>query len=82
MGTPHYGADLGKWAALASSFVGLMRKTNKDIITVHERDSEVLAEINTSFPTMLRVRNEEGKQRIKIMCFHEELPVTGVGLVS
>lgn len=31
---------------------------------------------------MLRARADRGEKAIKLMCFFEELPVTGVGLVS
>ena len=31
---------------------------------------------------MLRARADEGKKTIGLMCFFEELPVVGVGLVS
>lgn len=31
---------------------------------------------------MLRARTDRGEKAIKLMCFFEELPVTGVGLVS
>ena len=78
MGTPHAGADLANWAALFTKFTNLLRPTNHRIVEVLTPDSEVLAGIQKDFHTMLRARKPE----INIMCFYEELPVAGVGLVS
>ena len=58
-----------------------MRKTNKEILDVLGPNSEVLANIQGEFHTMLRARANTGEKTISIMCFFEELPVMGVGMV-
>jgi protein SERAC1 len=82
MGTPHAGADLASWAALFTNFTSLLRPTNHRIVEVLTPDSEVLAGIQKDFHTMLRARRDTHKPEIRIMCYFEELPVAGVGLVS
>ncbi|KAH7411529.1 Alpha/Beta hydrolase protein, partial [Cadophora sp. MPI-SDFR-AT-0126] len=81
MGTPHAGADLANWATLFTNFTNLLRPTNHRIVEVLTPDSEVLAGIQKDFHTMLRARRDTHKPDINIMCFFEELPVAGVGLV-
>ena len=67
---------------MCGKFIGLMRRTNKQILDVLNPDSEVLANIQSEFHTMLRARANIGEKAIGIMCFFEELPVVGVGMVS
>lgn len=81
MGTPHLGADSAKYLDFVLGFSKALRPTNRNIVTVLERDSEVLANITRSFHEMLRSRAKEGKPEINIACFAEELPVQR-GIVS
>jgi len=62
--------------------IGVLKQTNSQILAVLERESEVLARVQDEFHTMVRSRNQERLQPIKITCFFEELPVPGVGVVS
>lgn len=62
--------------------VGVLRKTNPEILAVLERESEVLARVQDEFHTMVRLRNQEKLHPIEITCFFEELPLPGVGVVS
>lgn len=82
LGTPHCGASLAAWASLCGNFTNLVRRTNKNILNVLNPNSEVLANIQEEFHTMLRARADQGEKAIKMMCFFEELPIVGVGLVS
>ena len=50
------------------------------MLTVPQKDSEVLARIQDSFHALIRAR--EGMQPIEITCFVEELPVPVIGFVS
>jgi len=52
------------------------------MLTVLDRESEVLARIQDQFHAMIRSRNDDGYDSIQITCFYEELPVLGVGVVS
>lgn len=82
LGTPHCGASLTAWASLCGNFTNLVRRTNKNILNVLNPDSEVLANIQEEFHTMLRARANQGEKAIWVMCFFEELPIVGMGLVS
>lgn len=62
--------------------MNLIKRTNSKIVEALRHDSEVLARIQDSFHTMVRARNAEGLPPIEITCFHEELPILGVGLVG
>ncbi|KAJ5485841.1 hypothetical protein N7530_000141 [Penicillium desertorum] len=81
LGTPHHGAGLARWAELLSRSIGIIRRTNTEIVAVLKRESEVLARIQDSFHTMVMARTREGRQLIEITCFYEELPLAGVGQV-
>ena len=81
LGTPQRGAGLAKWAVLLADFVGLVKQTNSKILETLERESEVLERIQESFFAILRVRDQERLAPIKVVCFIEELPLPGVGIV-
>ena len=80
LGTPHYGSDLAAWAALGTRIASTLKHTNKAIVNLLERDSEVLAGIQDGFAHALESRKERG-QPIVISCFIESKPVSGIGLV-
>lgn len=82
LGTPHHGSDLAKWTQWLASSIGVVKRTNTEIVRVLRRDSEVLARIQESFHTMIMARISEGLEPIEIICFFEELPMPGVGYVS
>ncbi|KAF0329485.1 hypothetical protein GQ607_003434 [Colletotrichum asianum] len=75
LGTPHHGSALAVWADRFSRSVGILKQTNPNIVDLLRPDSEVLAEIQDSFHTMLQQID------IEITCFFEELPLVGIGLV-
>jgi len=79
MGTPHAGSDLANWAKILTSLSRILRRTNKEIVDVLRPDSEMLANLQQEFHTMLDARQKNGKTPIKIFCFFEELAVTGTG---
>lgn len=60
--------------------IGVIKQTNTEIVEVLKRDSEVLARVQETFHTMVMARSKEG-QPIEITCFHEELPLPGLGAV-
>jgi hypothetical protein len=82
LGTPHHGAGLAKWAEMLANLIGLLKQTNPQILAVLESDSEVLSRVQDGFHTMVRSRTQERLQPIEITCFYEELPLSGVGVVS
>ena len=60
----------------------MLKQTNAQIVTVLKSDTEVLAEIQDSFHTLIRARAKDGLQPIEITGFYEEQPLPGVGVVS
>lgn len=82
MGTPHAGADTAKLASILGNLVGLVKQVNSDIVGVLKPDSEVLAGLQQEFHRLLKQRAKNSKPEIKLFCFYEELPVTGIGTVS
>lgn len=82
MGTPHCGSQLADWAKVVTSVARLVKRLNESIITVLQPESEVLARIQQEFHTMLRARNDAGKQDLRITCFFEDRDTPGIGSVS
>jgi hypothetical protein len=82
LGTPHFGADLAKWADFGTRTMNMVQNPNVDIVAVLKPGSEVLAIIQKDFHSVLRMRRKE-RTDIYITCFYEELPlkIPGVGLV-
>lgn len=80
LGTPHFGADLASWATFGNNIANIVKRTNKDIVSVLRPGSEMLADVQDGFHNILRLRKEEGTD-INITCFYEELPLPGVGEV-
>ena len=81
MGTPHCGSQLADWAKIGTSIAKVVKRLNENIVSVLQPDSEVLARIHQDFHTMLRARNDEGKSKVRIVCFYEDLDMPGVGAV-
>lgn len=81
LGTPHYGFSLAFWAERLAKVIGILQQTNPEIVKALQADSEVLAQIQHSFLTMIRSRNQDGLPLIDITCFFEEIPLPGVGIV-
>jgi hypothetical protein len=81
MGTPHSGAGLADWAKALAKFLGIFQRTNTGILGVLQQNSEILARIQEDFYTTIRARSKQGKTEITIICFYEELPLQGIGVV-
>ena len=70
LGTPHFGSELASWGELGAKLLSITH-TNKKILTVLQRDSDLLAEVQIGFDDILEKRRNEGTP-IKITCFYEE----------
>jgi pimeloyl-ACP methyl ester carboxylesterase len=81
LGTPHLGADLASWGRYGTLLLNVVKKTNKEIVQVLKPDSEMLATIQKGFHEILRSR-QAVNQPIAVTCFHEELPLPVLGMVS
>ncbi|KAK3901199.1 hypothetical protein C8A05DRAFT_35131 [Staphylotrichum tortipilum] len=78
LGTPHRGAGLAPFATGVARVLKAARKrVNSEILSVLQRDSEALADIDASFATWLRKRGD----RVEVTCFSEEHELPGIGLV-
>ena len=78
LGVPHCGSDLEAWATVGRRMVGILKRTNKDILSALNPDSEMLHMVENNFHTNLRQRKDNS---IEIVGFHEELAVKGIGEV-
>lgn len=82
LGTPHHGSGLAQWAEMIARSIGMLKQTNSQIIALLESDSEVLARLQDSFHTLIRVRAKDRLRAIEITCFYEERPLPGIGVVN
>lgn len=80
LGVPHCGSDLAAWGHFGSQVASILKRTNKDILSVLKPGSEMLRQVQQGFHNILRLRKDEGTE-LEITSFYEELPVTGVGVV-
>ncbi|KAI9667847.1 MAG: hypothetical protein M1821_000666 [Bathelium mastoideum] len=78
LGTPHHGSDYAAWVTFASNMTKWIKGSNKNIVAVLQPDSEVLANIQKGFDRLLSIRSDAGN-KIRVVCFYEELPVVGLG---
>lgn len=81
MGTPHLGARKADWAGPVLQLSKVVRTTNTDIVAVLEPGSEVLANLQQEFHTMLDDRSRNESKFIDIFCFFEEVAYPGIGLI-
>lgn len=79
MGTPHLGSRKADWAHPLTQLSSLLRKTNREIVTVLKPASEMLATLQQEFHSMLEDRRRNQGKWIEIFCFYEELSYSGIG---
>jgi len=75
------GADKARWLNTLTKVNNVLNKSNGDIVALLEPSSEMLANLQREFHTMLEKRREKEGKRVKLYCFYEELPVRGIGKV-
>lgn len=80
LGTPHNGSDLAAWAVLGTRLIAKFKDANVDIVRALQCESEVLRDTQDAFGQVLESRKDE-RSRINIVCFFEELALSGVGQV-
>lgn len=81
LGTPHAGSGLKQFAAAVANIVNLVKKPNKKLLEVLGKNSDILANIEHGFSTIVKRRDRERKP-IELHAFIEELPVDYLGCVS
>ncbi|KAJ5628167.1 hypothetical protein N7490_010395 [Penicillium lividum] len=81
MGTPHVGSAQANWATPLTRLARVLRRTNTEIVQLLEPGSEMLANLQQGFHTMLEdCRRNQGKT-IEMFCFYEELAVPMIGKI-
>jgi hypothetical protein len=82
MGTPHQGSDLAPVASRLAQVLDLnpFKKVNRQLLLVLSNDSTELANIQDQFISLFATRQQE-RRTLRVHCFAEELPVTGIGRV-
>jgi len=75
------GSTKAEWAGLLSRLSTVLRQTNRNILSVLEPGSEVLANVQQEFHTMLDDRLRNQGCHVEIHCFYEEVAVGGIGEV-
>jgi protein SERAC1 len=80
MGTPHTASWMADWARLPASALGMVKSTNKSLLTILETDDQLLESVQVRFLGMIRDLRE-GNRRLEVTCFFEELPLLVVGKV-
>ena len=63
-----------------TNIVSATRPTNRSLVKSLKPDSEVLARIHGDFQQYLQRKSMEN-QRIRLMCYYEEVPSPGIGMV-
>jgi protein SERAC1 len=78
MGTPHTGSHLADWTSILTKLSAVVRATNGAIVRILQPGSEMLANLQQEFHTMLDARQSQGKPVPRIYCFFEELPFNNI----
>ena len=73
---------MAKAAEVLLRLIPRMRAPNERTLQLLKPNSEVLADLQDRFPNMLRLRQDAGEPRIKVVCFYEELPLDIGKMVS
>jgi hypothetical protein len=82
LGTPLHGSDKAAWVDIGHKFVKLVgQEKNKEIVSVLKEDSPRLLELEGNFVNVLRDRAKT-KEKIDIVCFHEQFVTSPVGQVT
>ncbi|KGO49096.1 hypothetical protein PEXP_011450 [Penicillium expansum] len=76
MGTPHKGSWIAEWSKIPAKALGIIKSTNKGLLTVLETENQLIQSLQLDFMNLLR---ESGN--LKVTCFYEELPLPVVGKV-
>ncbi|KAI1016048.1 hypothetical protein LB504_009199 [Fusarium proliferatum] len=80
LGTPHRGSWAADWAKIPAWALGQVKSTNRNILDILQINNQYLEFIQTSFLSMLRDLDKQGRP-LQIACFFEELPMPGIGTI-
>ncbi|TKA59259.1 hypothetical protein B0A49_08920 [Cryomyces minteri] len=80
MGTPHEGSSHAKLGGILSSIVGLVKKTNKEVVKALTENARPLVDLQERFFRLLGTRRDQG-QALYITCCFEELDTPVIGTI-
>nr|AAS80314.1 SesB [Fusarium haematococcum] len=80
LGTPHRGSWMADWASIPASALGIVKSINNSLLEILETDNKYLQSVQDRFWSMVREQQNAGRD-LGVMCFFEELPLSGVGKV-
>jgi pimeloyl-ACP methyl ester carboxylesterase len=81
MGTPHTGSWMADWAKIPTWGLGVVKSSNRSLLTILQTEDQLLESLQISFLSMLRDLRDNHQRRIEVTCFFEELPLPVVGQV-
>ncbi|KAF2438446.1 hypothetical protein P171DRAFT_423656 [Karstenula rhodostoma CBS 690.94] len=79
MGTPHSGSYLATWGYTLARLLDRIWRTNKELISLLKRESEVLRAVEEIFQRQLAT--DGMLHHVKVFCFYETVAVDVVGFV-
>lgn len=80
-GTPMRGSDLKGLANFLRALFHIAGDSNKKLLSVLDKSSEELRDIQMSFRKLLRIARPSGLQNLNIVCFYESITMYPLGLV-
>lgn len=81
MGTPHTGSWMADWAKIPVGCLGIMKSTNRSLLSILQTEDQLLESLQISFLSMIRDLRDNHQRRVEVTCFFEELPLLVVGKV-
>ena len=81
-GTPMRGADLKSMVEFLRTLFQIAGDTNKKLLSVFDKSSEELRDIQLAFRKLLRMPRPNGLLNTNVVCFFEALKTPRLGLVS
>src|SRR5271154_7510033 len=81
MGTPHTGSWIADWTRIPASLLGVVKSTNRSLLSILQTDSGLLESVQISFLSAIRDLRDNHSRRLEVTCFFEELGMPVVGRV-
>ena len=81
LGTPHTGSWMADWAKIPTWGLGVIKSSNKSLLSILQTEDQLLESIQISFLSMVRDLRDNHQRRIEVTCFCEEIGLPVVGKV-
>ena len=69
MGTPHTGSWIAEWAKIPAWGLGVVKSSNRSILSILQTEDQLLESLHISFLSMLRDLRDNQQRRIAVTCF-------------